>query len=398
MKSLKIEQLPLEALKPYEKNARKHAEKDITAIVASIEEFGFNDPVGIWGPDNIIVEGHGRLEAARKLGMKTVPCIRLDHLSDEQRRAYALAHNKTAELSEWDFDVLPGELAGIFNIDMSEFEFRLPNAETDFFERENRNDDSREEGNEEYNEFLDKFEPKKTTDDCYTPDNIYETVADFVTKTYGVDRGRMVRPFYPGGDYQHFGYAPGAVVVDNPPFSILSEILTFYKDKGVPFFLFAPTLTLFSSAASTSATTLPCGVTVTYENGASVNTSFATNLEDPSIRVRTYPELYKTIEAVNDENLKQMHRDLPKYSYPDQVITAAIVARWCKYGIEYLLPDGDCVPISELDAQKEQGKAIFGKGFLLSERAAAERAAAQHWELSEREWGIVRGLGVEKKQ
>ena len=125
MKPLLIEQLPLEALKPYEKNARKHAEKDITAIVASIEEFGFNDPIGIWGPDNIIVEGHGRLEAAKKLGMKAVPCIRLDHLSDEQRRAYALAHNKTAELSEWDLQILPEELGGIFDVDMSEFGFDM---------------------------------------------------------------------------------------------------------------------------------------------------------------------------------------------------------------------------------------------------------------------------------
>ena len=100
MNTLHIEQLPVDALHPYERNARKHAEKDVTAIIASIEEFGFNDPIGIWGADNLIVEGHGRLSAAKQLGMKTVPCIRLDHLTDEQRRAYALAHNKTAELSE----------------------------------------------------------------------------------------------------------------------------------------------------------------------------------------------------------------------------------------------------------------------------------------------------------
>jgi site-specific DNA-methyltransferase (adenine-specific) len=81
------------------------------------------DPIGIWGEDNIIVEGHGRLMALKALGKTKAPCIRLDHLTDEQRRAYALAHNKTAEMSEWDFDILPAELGDIFDIDMSDFGF-----------------------------------------------------------------------------------------------------------------------------------------------------------------------------------------------------------------------------------------------------------------------------------
>lgn len=79
---LNIEYLPVSSLKPYGNNARKHADADIDAICASIREFGFSDPIGIWG-DNIIVEGHGRLLAAKKLGMVAVPCIRLDHLTDE---------------------------------------------------------------------------------------------------------------------------------------------------------------------------------------------------------------------------------------------------------------------------------------------------------------------------
>lgn len=120
---LKIEYLPVGSLKPYEKNARKHQDADVQTIVASIKEFGFDDPIGVWGEDNIIVEGHGRLFAAKKLGMETVPVIHLDHLTDEQRRAYALAHNKTAEMSEWDFDLLGGELDDIFDIDMEQFGF-----------------------------------------------------------------------------------------------------------------------------------------------------------------------------------------------------------------------------------------------------------------------------------
>lgn len=120
---LKIEYMALEKLKPYEKNARKHQEADLSTIKASITEFGMSDPIGVWGKDNIIVEGHGRYLACKELGIAEVPVIHLDHLSDEQRRAYALAHNKTAEMSEWDFDLLGDELADIFDIDMSYFGF-----------------------------------------------------------------------------------------------------------------------------------------------------------------------------------------------------------------------------------------------------------------------------------
>lgn len=120
--------LKIEDLKPYEKNARRHETADIQAIAKSIEAFGFNDPVGVWGPNNIIVEGHGRVMAAKQLGMTEIPCIRLDDLTDEQRRAYALAHNKTAELSVWDPKLLPAELGDISSYDMEDFGF-IPPAE-----------------------------------------------------------------------------------------------------------------------------------------------------------------------------------------------------------------------------------------------------------------------------
>ena len=126
---LKIEYLSVKDLRPYEKNARKHADADVSTIVKSIEEFGFDDPIGVWGKDNTIVEGHGRLIAAKKLGMKKVPVIHLDHLTDEQRRAYALAHNKTAEMSDWDFEMLESELGDITDIDMTDFGFSLDEEE-----------------------------------------------------------------------------------------------------------------------------------------------------------------------------------------------------------------------------------------------------------------------------
>ena len=117
---LKIEYLPIKALKPYEKNTRKHQKKDVDNIARSIEKYGMCDAIGIWSDDNIIVEGHGRMMACKQLGMTEVPCVRLDHLTDEQRREYAIAHNATAELSEWDLDILPDELA---ELDLSDFDF-----------------------------------------------------------------------------------------------------------------------------------------------------------------------------------------------------------------------------------------------------------------------------------
>ena len=129
--NLHIEYLPISELQQYERNARKHEERDIETIKNSISEFGFNDPIGIWSDKKIIVEGHGRLMAATELGMTEVPCIRLDHLTDEQRRAYALAHNKTAEMSEWDFERLEFELEDIFEIDMEQFGFELDDEEAE---------------------------------------------------------------------------------------------------------------------------------------------------------------------------------------------------------------------------------------------------------------------------
>lgn len=117
---LSIEYLPVSDLTPYEKNTRKHQKKDVANIVRSIEKYGMNDAIGIWGKKNIIVEGHGRWLACMQLGIDRVPVVRLDHLTDEQRREYAIAHNATAELSEWDLDILSEELD---DLDLSDFDF-----------------------------------------------------------------------------------------------------------------------------------------------------------------------------------------------------------------------------------------------------------------------------------
>ena len=120
---LKIEYVSINEIKPYKKNAKLHPQEQIEQIKKSIEQFGMDDPIGIWKDE--IVEGHGRLIACKELGYTEIPIIRLDHLTDEERKAYALAHNKLTMNSDFDIDVLNDELMNIDSIDMSLFGFDL---------------------------------------------------------------------------------------------------------------------------------------------------------------------------------------------------------------------------------------------------------------------------------
>ena len=117
-----LEKIKITDLKEYENNAKEHPEEQIQQIIASIKEFGFNDPIAI-DENNVIIEGHGRLYALQRLGIKEVDCIRLSHLSEEQKRAYILAHNKLTMNTGFDIEKLNLELESIMNLDMSLFGF-----------------------------------------------------------------------------------------------------------------------------------------------------------------------------------------------------------------------------------------------------------------------------------
>ena len=121
---LKIEYVKTETLKPYLNNAKEHPAEQVEQIKLSIAQFGFNDPIAIWG-ENEVVEGHGRLIAATEMELKEVPVIRLDGLTDEQRRAYMLVHNKLTMNSDFNMDLLALELEDITDIDMSAFGFDM---------------------------------------------------------------------------------------------------------------------------------------------------------------------------------------------------------------------------------------------------------------------------------
>ena len=339
-------------------------------------------------------------------------------LTDEQKKEFIAKDN--VAYGEWDWELLANqwdvEELTDWGVDLpidwgtSHTSSSSEKSDDEIYEEKKREFEERMaagenvEEDEEYQEFLKKFEAKKTTDDCYTPELIYDAVVEWVEKEYDVKRKDFVRPFYPGGDYKNFNYPKGSVVVDNPPFSILAEILQFYDKKGIKFFLFAPSLTLFSS--SSSSTAICASVCITYANGASVKTAFLTNLGDGSIRFRSAPSLYQAVKIANKENLKNQKKELPKYTYPDHIVTSTFVGRMSKYGVDFSVSVGESECISALDHQKKEGKVIYGKGYIVSEKAAAEKAAAEkaaaekaavtRWQLSDKEWDIIKKLSKTK--
>ena len=129
MATLNIKNIQVEKLKPYDRNARTHSEKQIEQIAASIKQFGFNNPVLI-DKDCCIIAGHGRVMAAQKLGLKDVPTIRLDHMSDDEKRAYILADNRLAEKAGWDQNILALELQHLLEVPDLDFDVELTGFET----------------------------------------------------------------------------------------------------------------------------------------------------------------------------------------------------------------------------------------------------------------------------
>ena len=130
-----IENIKTADLIPYINNAKKHSEKQIGMLASSIKNWGFNNPILI-DKGNEIIAGHGRLLAAQKLRLETVPCIRLEHLSDAERKAYCIADNRLAEIgTEWDEQVLMHELDSIDLPDGIDFEFEFADEETEQIEK-----------------------------------------------------------------------------------------------------------------------------------------------------------------------------------------------------------------------------------------------------------------------
>lgn len=242
---------------------------------------------------------------------------------------------------------------------------------------------------EDYDGFVEKFKPKKTTDDCYTPPAVYDAILGWLRENVDIEGREIVRPFYPGGDFERFEYPEGCVVVDNPPFSIFSKICRWYMAHKIDFFLFAHPTPLFSTR-NIEWTCIVTSATIIYENGANVTTDFVSNLFG-DIRIMTAPELRRRIVDARKQDRKQV----PKYRYPYNVTSAALLSKIAPY-VDFVVRADECRFISRLDSQIG-GAAIFGGGVLLSNAKAAEKAAAEKaaeresivWELSDRERRII---------
>lgn len=220
---------------------------------------------------------------------------------------------------------------------------------------------------DDYDGFVDKFKTKKTTDDCYTPPEVYNCILNYVIEKCDIKGAEIVRPFYPGGDFERCDYPDGCVVVDNPPFSILSKIAKFYIDNGVKFFLFAPHLTLFS--ARMDYTRIVVGASIIYENGANVKTSFISNLFEDTI-VMSDPELYRELEIINES--KKVN--LPKYRYPNEVLTVSAV-QWCvERGVSIQLKRSDVYHIGGLDSQKNTRRGYLDQDIYYQRRQQQRRS------------------------
>lgn len=223
-----------------------------------------------------------------------------------------------------------------------------------------------------YKDFVDKFKAKHTTDDCYTPDLVYDVVKNYAINKFNLDESSIVRPFWPGGDYEHEDY-DGKVVVDNPPFSIITKIVNFYIENNVKFFLFCPALTIFNTARSNfgKSTVIPVQATITYENGAKVATSFVTNLFNDDTLVYFDPIFKRSLEDADKQSTWDLVKHTPRYKYPDNVIRVTDIVQAGRATTDPIVISADnAVRISRLDSQRDSKKGIFGSGLLVDDKTA----------------------------
>lgn len=372
-------------------NPRQWTREDVEKTKRSLlrdPDFQEDNPLKVVAlPDGKLLAfaGNLRTTAARELKWRTFESILYTPESDEDKetiRRRALLDN--GSFGSWDWDTLGNVWDGM---PLGEFGIKAP------WLRDMEGGLSSEgmEGDEDYDDFVDKFKQKLTTDDCYTPPAVYDAVLDFVGTITDLTGKQVVRPFFPGGDFEAYPYNERSIVVDNPPFSILSKIIHFYTERGIPFFIFAPALTLFS-ARDCDVTYIVSDSDIEYENGAKVRTGFITNII-PDLRVWCCPELARRIEdaQASEDKTKQ------GFVYPDNIITAAILMKLVRRDVEFKVRKVSCEAIKESDSAKEQGRDLYGGGFIMSdlaaaERAAAERAAATRLNLSPREKEIIERL------
>lgn len=223
----------------------------------------------------------------------------------------------------------------------------------------------------DYESFVAKFtDTAKTTDDCYTPRDVYEAVVKYVSTITNMSDKVILRPFYPGGDYLNAEYPENGIVIDNPPFSMFTKICKWYSSFGIPFFLFGPGLTITSACRYCTAVVI--NESVTFENGACVRLNFASNLYGETM-IMTAPVLGSMIAECPSQKPK---KPLPSFEYPNEVLSVSDMQTIARNGIEFSVSRDECRIIRDLDLHPKKG-GLFGDHLLISTTKAIEKEAAK---------------------
>lgn len=218
------------------------------------------------------------------------------------------------------------------------------------------------------------------TDEHFTPPDVYEAVKDWACARYGIGPDKIVRPFWPGGDYENYDYPPDAVVLDNPPFSIITKICRFYLERGIPFFLFAPGPQLVNVAPEAAISRIVVGCSVKYESRASIGTGFVTSY-DSDIVIQTAPDLREALLAAQGKR-KTMRTTV----WPQNVTSAGLLEKYAIAGIRLELETNECTKMPNRPTRENQ---VFGGGLLLSDRAADRLRSLTNYELTERQQLVI---------
>lgn len=368
-------------LKPSEENPRKIGKAELNRLAEKMKKY----PKHIEAREVVIDEnfkvlgGHQRIKAAKQNGKDQILVKQVFGWTEEEKREFIINDN-IAE-GEWDDEKLK---------DWDEAELEGWGAPVDW----------EEDNDKDYEKFVDKFKPKLTTDDCYTPQPVFDAVEKWVRNHYQLGNVENIRPFKPGGDYQSENYE-GKIVIDNPPFSILSQIVRWYHERGVKFFLFAPHLTLIGAAVGVPTQRVIACARITYENGAIVPTSFITNMAPELGGLFVAGSLRAAIEEVQPDERPR----LEKYVRPKNLLMASDFAPIAENGVDWIIPNKELHIVSATDEMKAAGKELYGAGMLVSDRVA-ERVEEEKRKskkepmvirLSEREQKIVDRLNGEEE-
>lgn len=251
----------------------------------------------------------------------------------------------------------------------------------------------------DYESYVAKFRDlPKTTDDTYTPPDVYEAVLQYLREEGKLTADHTIlRPFYPGGDYERAEYPENGIVIDNPPFSMFSKICKFYTARHIPFFLFGPGMTIAS--VSTYTTAVIINMDLIFENGANVRVNFASSLF-PDVALMTAPRLNDLIRACPSQNQR---KELPIYDTPDELLSVSDLQTICSGGIDFAVRRSECVRVYSLDHHPKRG-GLFGDHLLIAKAKAQAKVQAKaqakakrtiHIPLSEREQRIVERLGAD---